>query len=160
MSASPKTRPATPRGVTEAMPPVRKTVHVPWSVERAFRRFTAEIAEWWPLSTYSVGKGKSDTVTLESRVGGRLFETLQDGTEAEWGRITVWEPPRRLAFIWYPGRSEETRQEVAITFRSDGDGTEVELIHTGWERLPEKPREMRDGYDSGWDVVLARFVEA
>jgi uncharacterized protein YndB with AHSA1/START domain len=160
MSTSPGTDRATRHRDTEAIPPVRKSIHVPWSVERAFRRFTREIADWWPLSTYSVGEGKSDTVTFESRVGGRLFETLQDGTEAEWGRVTTWEPPRRVAFTWHPGRTEETRQEVEITFRPDGDGTHVELVHTGWERIAEKPREMRDGYDSGWDVVLARFVEA
>ena len=160
MSTSPRTRPATPRGDTNAIPAVRKSVVVPWSVERSFRRFTAEIADWWPLSTYSVGEDKSDTVTMEGRVHGRIFETLQDGTEAEWGRITAWDPPRRVAFTWYPGRTEETRQEVEVTFFSAGGGTRVELVHTGWERIPEKPREMRDGYDSGWDVVLARFVEA
>jgi hypothetical protein len=93
MSTSPGTDRATRHRDTEAIPPVRKSIHVPWSVERAFRRFTREIADWWPLSTYSVGEGKSDTVTFESRVGGRLFETLQDGTEAEWGRVTTWEPP-------------------------------------------------------------------
>lgn len=160
MSTSPNPRLATPHGDTEAIPPVRKSILVPWSVERAFRRFTAEIADWWPLSTYSVGEGKADTVTFEARPGGRLFETLQDGTEAEWGRVTTWEPPHRVVFTWYPGRAEETRQEVEVTFRSDGGGTHVELVHTGWERIPEKPREMRDGYDSGWDIVLARFVEA
>lgn len=160
MNVSPVTRPVTPLGDTEAIPPVRKSVHVPWSMERSFRRFTAEIGDWWPLETHSVGEGKSDTVTLETRVEGRIFETLRDGTEADWGRITAWEPPRRVAFTWHPGRTEETRQEVEVTFRSEGEGTRVELIHTGWERVPEKPREMRDGYDSGWDVVLARFVEA
>lgn len=159
-STSGKTRLATPRGGTEAIPPVRKSIVVPWSVDRAFHRFTAEIADWWPLSTHSVGADKANTVTFEGRVGGRLFETLQDGTEAEWGRVTAWEPPRRVAFTWHPGRTEETRQEVEVTFRSDGAGTRVELVHTGWERIPEKPREMRDRYDSGWDHVLARFIEA
>jgi uncharacterized protein YndB with AHSA1/START domain len=160
MSTSPKTRPTALHGRTEAIPPVRKAIHVRLPAERAFRRFTAEIADWWPLDTHSVGEDKSDTVTLETRVEGRIFETLQDGTEAEWGRIIAWEPPRRVAFTWHPGRKEETRQEVEVTFRSEGEGTRVELIHTGWERIPEKPREMRDGYDSGWDVVLARFAEA
>jgi uncharacterized protein YndB with AHSA1/START domain len=160
MNISPVTRPVTPRGDTEAIPPVRKSVLVPWSIERSFRRFTAEIGDWWPLETYSVGQDKSDTVIFESRVDGRIFETLRDGTEADWGRITAWEPPRRVAFTWHPGRTEETRQEVEVTFRSEGEGTRVELMHTGWERVSEKPREMRDGYDAGWDLVLARFVEA
>jgi uncharacterized protein YndB with AHSA1/START domain len=160
VSPTPKTRHAAPHRDTKAIPPVRKSILVPWSVDRAFHRFTAEIADWWPLSTHSVGEARSETVTFESQVGGRLFETLQDGTEAEWGRITAWEPPRRVAFTWYPGRTEETRQEVEVMFRSEGVGTRVELVHTGWERIPEKPREMRDGYDSGWDTVLARFVGA
>lgn len=156
MSVSPRARTAEPQPI----PPVRKSVLVPWPLERAFHRFTLEMGDWWPLSTYSVGEGKSDTVTFEGRVGGRLFETLQDGTEAEWGRVTVWEPPRRVVFSWYPGRDEETGQSVEVTFHAEDDRTRVELVHTGWERIPDKPRETRDNYDSGWDLVIARFAEA
>lgn len=156
MSASPKARAAG----AELIPPVRKSVLVPWPVERAFHRFTTDIADWWPLSTHSVGRSESRTVAFESRVGGRLFETLQDGTEAEWGRVTVWEPPSRVAFTWYPGRDEETGQNVEVTFHPEDEGTRVELVHTGWERIPDKPRETRDDYDSGWDFVIARFAEA
>lgn len=160
MSTAPKARPAAPHADTEGIPPVRKSVLVPWPVDRAFRRFTSGIAEWWPLHTHSVGEAKADTVTFEERLGGRLYETLEDGTVAEWGRVTAWEPPRRVAFSWYPGRTVETRQEVEVTFRREGMGARVELVHTGWERIAEMPRDMRDRYDSGWDIVLARFVEA
>ncbi|MGH7544033.1 MAG: SRPBCC domain-containing protein [Gemmatimonadota bacterium] len=160
MSTSPGTDRVTPRRDTEAIPPVRKSILVPWPVERTFRRFTQEMADWWPLDTYSVGEAKADTVTFEGRVGGRLFETLQDGTEAEWGRVIAWEPPVRVAFTWHPGRTEETRQEIEVTFRPEGEGARVELVHTGWERIAEKPRETRDGYETGWDFVLDRFVEA
>lgn len=159
MSASPETRTGRPRAHA-TIPAVRKSILVPWPVERAFHRFTAGIDEWWPLDTHSVGEKDADRVTFEGRVDGRIFETLRDGTEAEWGRVTAWQPSRRVAFTWYPGRTEETRQEVEVTFHPEGQGTRVELVHTGWERIPEEPREMRDGYDSGWDVVLRRFVEA
>lgn len=160
MSASPQTRPAALHPDTEGIPPVRKSILVSWPVERAFDRFTREIAEWWPLATYSVGEARTETVIFEDRIGGRLFETQKDGTEADWGRVTAWEPPHRVAFTWHPGRPEETRQEVEVTFRAEGGKTRVELVHTGWERIPERPREMRDGYDSGWDLVLARFIGA
>ena len=74
--------------------------------------------------------------------------------------IQVWEPPRRVAFSWYPGRDEETGQNVEVTFHPEDEGTRVELVHTGWERIPDKPRETRDDYDSRWDLVIARFAEA
>lgn len=160
MKSSPGTCPSPSRGDLAPIPAVEKSVRVPWSVEAAFRRFTQEIAEWWPVSTHSVGEADSETVALEGRVGGRLYETLKDGTEVDWGRIVVWEPPRRVAFTWHPGRAEETRQEVEVSFHPEGGGARVELVHTGWERIPEKPRETRDDYDNGWERVLKRYVEA
>jgi uncharacterized protein YndB with AHSA1/START domain len=97
-------------------------------------------------------------VTLEPRIDGRLYETAPDGTEHLWGTVTEWDPPRRVSFTWHPGRAVDTRQEVAVTFRPAGTGCLVDLVHTGWERLGEKGAETRAGYDSGWDLVLARFV--
>ena len=160
MSTAPKAQAAT-QGVHEAIPAIRQTVRVACAVERAFHRFTEGIDEWWPLERYSVGQENAASVTFENRVGGRIFETLEDGSEADWGRITAWDPPRRVAFTWHPGRPEETRQEVEVTFHAEGAKTRVELVHAGWERIPGGSRaSCRDGYDSGWDVVLARFVEA
>ena len=138
--------------------PVRKHLKVSLSVERAFELFTAGIAKWWPLATHSVGKDQSESCFVEGQVGGRIVEVLKDGSQSEWGRVLVWEPNQRVVFQWYPGRAPDTAQEVTITFTEIPGGSLVELVHVGWETLGEQALETRDGYDSGWDYVLAKYI--
>jgi uncharacterized protein YndB with AHSA1/START domain len=145
---------------SDRIAPVEKSIVVPWAPSAAFRRFTEGIGEWWPLQTHSVSRSPDATAAVEGRVGGRLYETAPDGAEHLWGTVTTWDPPRRLAFTWHPGRDADTRQEVEITFRPEGDGTRVDLVHAGWERLGEKAAETREGYGPGWDFVLGLYAEA
>lgn len=139
--------------------PLRKSVTVRWSPEAAFRRFTDEIATWWPRRTHSVGGEAAENVIFEPRVGGRIYEVMRDGRTAVWGTVLEFEPPRRVAFSWHPGREPDTAQTVEVTFAAAGDGTLVELVHTGWEKLGEEALEMRERYDGGWTFVLDRFGE-
>lgn len=139
--------------------PLRKSVTVRWSPEAAFRRFTDEIATWWPRRTHSVGGEAAENVIFEPRVGGRIYEVMRGGRTAVWGTVLEFEPPRRVAFSWHPGREPETAQTVEVTFAAAGDGTLVELVHTGWEKLGEEALEMRERYDGGWTFVLDRFGE-
>ena len=98
------------------IPPLHRSITVPWSQEASFRRFTAEIATWWPLRTHSCSEDRAETVVLEGRVGGRLVEKVRGGEEHTWGTVTAWDPPRRVAFTWHPGQSPETSQDVEVTF--------------------------------------------
>ncbi|HET9332465.1 MAG TPA: SRPBCC family protein [Gemmatimonadota bacterium] len=147
-----------PETKSDRIAPVRKSVTVPIWPEAAFRRFTEGIAGWWPLATHSVSESAEASCAIEGRVAGRILETAPDGAEHVWGTVTAWEPPGRLAFTWHPGRPEDTRQEVEVTFRAAGEGTRVELVHTGWERLGERASETRARYDAGWDLVLGRYA--
>ena len=138
--------------------PIRTSVLVRWRPDEAFRRFTERIAAWWPLETHSQSASAAATCRMEPRLGGRIVETAPDGAEHLWGTVTAWEPPGRLAFTWHPGRAPETRQEVEITFLSEGDGTRVSLVHSGWERLGERAGEVRENYVRGWGIVLGRYA--
>ena len=133
------------------------TVNVP--VERAFEVFTAEIDTWWPLRTHAVDTEHSETVIMESHVGGRLYERTPSGEEHLWGTVVAWEPPTRIVYSWHPGRGEETAQEVEITFAPEGDSTRVEVRHTGWEKLGDSMEEVVASYDEGWDAVIACYVD-
>ncbi|MEN8376415.1 MAG: SRPBCC domain-containing protein [Gemmatimonadota bacterium] len=140
--------------------PLVKTVRVPLGERETFDLFTSGIGAWWPLATHSVGLDRAVDCAFEPRVGGRLFETLSDGSEKPWGVVTEWRPPRRLTFSWHPGRDAETAQEVEVSFAPEpGGGTLVRLEHRGWDLLGDEAEAMRGNYDGGWDGVLDQFVQ-
>jgi uncharacterized protein YndB with AHSA1/START domain len=139
---------------------IRKSVTVSVPVERAFHVFTEEIATWWPLRTHAVDTERSDTVVMEGRVGGRLFERTPEGEEHLWGTIVTWDPPRHITYSWHPGRGDETAQEVDITFTQDGDRTRVDIAHYGWEKLSGPVEDTLASYHEGWDKVVGLYTEA
>ena len=49
--------------------PIVKVVTVKAPPERAFARFTREIARWWPLQSHSVGEADAESVTMEASAG-------------------------------------------------------------------------------------------
>ena len=61
-------------------------------------------------------------VVLEPWLGGRIFERTPDGAEIDWGEITAWEPPGRLAYLWHIRRDRADATDVEITFVPLGDG--------------------------------------
>jgi len=140
--------------------PVRKELKVNLSAEAAFRLFTEGLHKWWPLATHSVDNEKAESCIFEGHVGGRIYEVMNDGTQADWGRVLAWEPYDKVSFTWHPGRSADTEQEVTVTFRESSGSTLVELVHTGWEALGERAVKARNGYVNGWDYVLGKYMEA
>jgi len=140
--------------------PIVATVTVPCERARAFGLFTEGMGRWWPVERHSVGEGKVAAVVCESEPGGRIFERWHDGTEHEWGRITAWVPPDRLAFTWSPAPGDDVDTHVEISFEEVEGGTLVRLEHTGWEALGATGAEKRSSYDAGWPHVLTRLLDA
>lgn len=140
--------------------PVRKSVTVTLAGPQAFELFTAGLTRWWPLATHSLGQSRASACLLEPGVGGLVYETRDDDQRSPWGRVLVWEPPRRLVMTWHPGLPAEAAQEVELRFTPVAGGTRLELEHRGWEKLGEDAASVRADYERGWEPVLARFVEA
>jgi uncharacterized protein YndB with AHSA1/START domain len=145
--------------------PIVKTLSVGCSPAHAFATFTERIADWWPLRTHSMGQERAESVRVEPGIDGRIVERLADGTETIWAYMLDWDPPQRLRFSWHPGSDcSRTRideaTEVEVTFTPEGDGTRVDLVHRGWERLGERAATARGNYDTGWDPVLDLYVQA
>ncbi|MGH3103175.1 MAG: SRPBCC family protein [Gaiellaceae bacterium] len=139
---------------------IRKTVTVAAPIERAFEVFTERIGAWWPLGTHSIGGEKAETVSVEGREGGRVYERIKGGEEADWATVTVWEPPRRLVLSWKVNPEAPAPTEIEVRFEPEGDGTRVDLEHRGWERFGDQAEEARSGYASGWDAVLGLYAGA
>lgn len=139
---------------------VRKKVLVPASPDVAFQRFTAEIAEWWPLARLSVHGAAAEGVAFGEGVGAAITERGPGGDEVVWGTVFAWDPPRRVGFTWHPGRAPTAAQEVEVTFLSTGEATEATLVHRGWDALGERASSEREEYDRGWDRVLAAYRDS
>jgi uncharacterized protein YndB with AHSA1/START domain len=108
--------------------PVQQSVRVDCPIEDAFRLFTEELTEWWPLALHSVSGEDAETCEIEPWIGGKVFERTRSGDQRQWGTVTIWDPPNRLAFTW-----RDEGQTVDIEFRVDADGTKVTLTHHGWD---------------------------
>lgn len=149
-----------------SLEPVVRTVQVPLAAAEAFVLFTRDMGRWWPLQVHSIaadthdGRVTATGLVFEERVGGRIYETMSDGSEGDWGTVLEWSPDARVAFSWNPTLEERPETTVTVWFTPTGAGTEVTLVHTGWELLGDIGAAHRDGYDNGWVGVLARFVEA
>ena len=140
------------------LPPIVRSISVPWPRDAAFRRFTQELGAWWPRSTHSIGLDESERVTMEGRVGGRIYETIRGGGECVWGTILAWDPPSRVTFSWHPGQKPEIAQTVEVRFAPADGGTVVELTHSGWERVGKKAASIRRAYGLGWKGVLRIYA--
>src|SRR5215813_3581370 len=133
---------------------IRKSIFVARQPEVSFRVFCEEITQWWPGGF----GGKDAKLYLDREVGGRFYERRTDGSEYEIGKITAYQPPARVAFTWR-APSWDTTTQVEIRFAPEGDGTRVELEHSGWEQ-DAKARDARKSYASGWDLILGYYRTA
>ena len=144
--------------------PVRKSVFVSASPERAFEVFTAGIGRWWP-KTHKIGRADLDRPIIEPREGGRWYELDVDGSECEIGKVAVWDPPVRLLLIWQLtpdfAYHPDLVTEVEVLFTPEGDGTRVDLEHRDLERMGDKAAAMRETVSGpgGWPALLQLFAD-
>lgn len=147
---------------------IRHTLTAPASAEAAFTVFTEGLASWWPAE-YTWSRDVLETIVIEPGEGGRCFERGPHNFECDWGRVLVWEPPRRLVFTWQisPRREPEPNpakaSEVEVRFTPEGvSATRVELEHRYFARHGEGGDEYRAGLGSphGWPYILDRYIKA
>jgi uncharacterized protein YndB with AHSA1/START domain len=144
---------------------VRKTVTVNTSVEQAFKVFTDGFDSWWPRSHKLVAVDMAAAI-IEGRAGGRCYQRGVDGSECDWGKVTVWEPPRRLVVAWQldaqwqfdPDLSHASEVEVTFT-PEDGGRTRVVLEHRHFDRHGAQGAQIQAGVGSegGWGGLLGLF---
>ena len=140
--------------------PLRFSFEVECPQEHAFETWTSRIGSWWPKS-HSVTADPDLEVVLETRLGGRIYERTPDGTEHDWGEVTLWEPPRRFGYLWHLRRDRADATDVEIRFIArDADTTTVEIEHRAWERLGAEGQGWRDRNRGGWESLLPHYVEA
>jgi hypothetical protein len=136
------------------------------SPERAFEVFTREIGAWWrhnPMFRFTPREpgvlSFQDGQLIETRSGGKVFEI---------GKVSVWEPGRRLVFGWRQAAfTPDQATQVEVVFEPVGEETRVRVTHTGWDTVPAE-HVARHGFPDlvfmrrhgeWWHALLASFAE-
>jgi uncharacterized protein YndB with AHSA1/START domain len=147
------------------IPPLTDTVTVALPIQRAFDVFTGSIDAWWPHE-FHIGQAAVAEVILEPGVGGRWFERGVDGSECDWGRVLIWEPPLRLVFTWQINGSwqfdpdPDHASEIEAVFTARGpEETTVEVEQRFFERLVGG-QSIRDTIQGGgsWGLLLGGYT--
>lgn len=153
---------------TPTIPALNGTASVAMPVEQAFKYFTESFGSWWPPA-YHIGQADMADAILEPREGGRWFERGVDGSECDWGRVLVWEPPTRLVVTWQINGQwqfdpdPEHASEIEIRFTADGpEQTRVILEHRHLGRLVggQAMHDALEEQGGGWSTVLDAFAKA
>ncbi|EEP72732.1 hsp90-like protein [Micromonospora sp. ATCC 39149] len=146
---------------------LRSSLLVPASAERAFAVFTGALTDWWvPEYTWS-GPAALAELGVEPHAGGMLYEIGPHGFRADWGRVLIWDPPRRLVFVWQIGPDRvpvpdpAQASEVEVLFLPEGpERTRVEVEHRHFDRHGEAAEGYRQALTAGWYELLSRYLSS
>lgn len=141
---------------------IEKQIVVRVPPERAFRAFTEHVGLWWPPGHRVAGEPDA-VLRIEASEGGRFFERTTSGREIPYGRVTAWEPPRRLGLAWYLGSDPEHATEVEVRFSATDEGTLVEVTHRAGAMPTDRFGQTAPRFVKGWGLVLdalAKHVDA
>lgn len=145
---------------------VRTAIVVDAPVEIAFTVFTEDMSSWWPRDHHII-QAPLDHMVFEPKPGGRVYDVGTDGSECQWARVLVYEPPSRVVFSWDISMQWQVEtdpaktSDVEVRFSAEGAArTKVELEHRHIERHGDGWESMRDavGSDNGWNVGLGAFA--
>lgn len=121
--------------------------------EHAFATYAGRISEWWD-PRYTANADTLQAVTIEPRVGGRVYATHGDIGEHEMGEVTVWEPGRRLVHSFSLAQDPRHPSEVAVDFVRSRGGCTMRFAHGGWTEASVKDR----AKFGDWPLLLDRFA--
>ncbi|QGN31902.1 SRPBCC family protein [Microlunatus sp. Gsoil 973] len=153
---------------TAAPTAIRHEIEIGVPIDHAFAVFHEQ---WDKIKPHDHNPQASPVVesVFEPRVGGHLYDRLEDGSESRWSRVLVFEPPHRFVISWDidPNWRIETDpdqcSEIEVTFTSlDASRTRVELEHRNLDRHGEGWENLREGVSGadGWPLYLQRFAAA
>ncbi len=131
---------------------VTTSVELGVSPAAAFDVFVREIDAWYRVDLDTLPDlTRTAAIRFEPCLGGRLLDVhdIASGEGRELGRITVWEPGRRLAF------TDNDGTEVEVSFARSRTGTRVTLTQRGLDRLaPKRAAALRR---SGWAALTLLY---
>lgn len=122
-------------------------------VERTIPAPLAEVYDGW-LDPKVPGNpwNMADKLLLDPKVDGFFYWAIE-GTP-HYGRFTEVKRPARIQHTWMSPNTSGLESMVTVTFKKQGKGTLMTLVHTG---LPDT-KEGRS-HEKGWNYFLGLFPE-
>lgn len=147
------------------IPPIKREILVAASQAKAFQAWTTHHDSWYPRQ-HHIGKSPMKQAVLECKPDGRWFEIGEDGTQCQWGKVLLWDPPRRLILAWQVNGQWQYDPgfvtEVEVNFiPQDGGKTLVTLEHRNLDRFGAVAEQIRKsiGADEGWGSFMTAYKE-
>lgn len=145
---------------------VNSSISPSLTIKRRFKAPPAKVFAAWTdpeKVKHWMGPGEVKVLQAESdpRTGGRFRWVMQAPNGEKHDVSGVYRevlPNEKLVFTWAWISTPERESQVTVTFKSDGDGTLMTLLH---EKFFDEAA--RDSHNSGWTRAvdkLATFVEA
>ena len=140
---------------------VKLEIHIEATPEKIWQVFstTQGMQNWLNMQGY------------EPRIGGeyRMHVTDQDGIFDFFGEVVTFDPPKVLAFTWTEQEQGKepwpTHTLVTIQLTPTNTGTQVSLVHSGFDKLPaDISAGEHEGHIEGWKrsralIELKQIVE-
>lgn len=143
--------------------PIRKTIVVKATPERAFEVFAHRMHDWSPAVQSLLGSRRD--IVVEPRAGGRWYEVSGDGTQADWGKVLVWDPPHRMVLAWQLDArfayDALLVTEVEVRFAPvDGGRTRVDFEHRNLDRFGDQAEATKASLDGegGWSGSFTLYA--
>jgi uncharacterized protein YndB with AHSA1/START domain len=136
---------------------ITHSVLLPLPADAAFRLFTDSISSWWPAERRHTNDPNSE---LFLQADGRFYERTADGREIDLGKVTAWEPPRRIVLDFYIATDAGHPTEAIIAFEPEAGGTRVTVTHSHKPESKDLWDERAPRYARSWQTVLEALVAA
>lgn len=149
-------------GLTISLLHVRRSAFINESADVVWRHLEnfERLNEWFGIG--------HQLEVYEPHLHGRVELSVGEGSERMGfgGPIVVFEAGRELSFEdnWFGANAWPVPTFITIRLTPLYEGTMVEIIHHGFERLGKEAGTQLGGYEAGWDnkhlVQLKALVEA
>jgi hypothetical protein len=133
--------------------PITREYELPCSPAQAFETYTGRVGEWWD-PRYTANAETLEAVTIEPRLGGRVYATHSDIGVDDWGEVTVWEPATRLVHTFTLAQDPAHPSEVSVELIAGDPGCVMRFAHGGWTEANAAARPKF----GDWGVILERFA--
>ena len=131
------------------------------TLKRRIKAAPAKVYQAWTdpqkmMQWYAPAGADTLHAETDARVGGR-FRVLMRTADGEQHDVSgIYRevvPDEKLVFTWQWRSKPEWESLVTVTFKRDGDGTILTLIH---EQLPNEAE--REGHRNGWTGAIEKLA--